>query len=54
MKTILALVAIPCLLSSCADFKLAGLSVDTPYGTITSDKEGNTTIAIKAIVIDEK
>lgn len=50
---ILALFAL-FLLPSCADFRLAGLSVETPYGTINTDKTGSTTVILKPIVIDEK
>lgn len=28
-------------LSSCADMKLGTFSLTTPYGTVSSDKEGN-------------
>lgn len=41
-------------LGACADFKLAGVSVETPYGTITSDKGGAVTVVVKPIVIGEK
>ena len=50
----LLILAIACLCPACANFKLAGISVETPYGSITSDKEGRTTVVIRPIVIDEK
>lgn len=47
--------AIACFfLTSCSDFRLAGLSVETPYGSITSDKSGATTVTLRPIVIGEK
>jgi len=48
------ILAITCLCPGCADLRLAGVSVETPYGTITRDKEGRTTVTIRPIVIDEK
>ena len=50
----LLILAIACLCPACADLKLAGIAVETPYGSITSDKEGRTTFIIRPIVIDEK
>lgn len=50
----LILVASASVFSSCADFKLAGLSVETPYGTINTDKQGSTTVILKPIVVHEK
>lgn len=47
--------ALACLLlASCADLKLAGVSIETPYGTITGDGKGNYSVALKPIVIREE
>lgn len=49
MKTTALLAALA--LASCADFKLTG-SVETPYGTITSDK-GGATITLRPIIVEK-
>ena len=43
-----------CLCPGCADFELAGVAVETPYGGITRDEDGRTRVTIRAIVIGEK
>jgi hypothetical protein len=50
MKTIALLITLA--LCSCADFKLVG-AIETPYGTITSDK-GGATITLRPIIVREK
>jgi hypothetical protein len=55
MKTkLIILAAVACFLPSCADFRLAGLSIETPWGSATTDAKGATVVTLKPIVIDEK
>lgn len=54
MKTIIRVAAVAAcfLVSACADFKLTGFAVETPYGTINTDKNGNTTVILNPIVVE--
>ncbi len=44
---LLVLAAFVFVFTGCADFQLRGLAVETPYGTINTDKNGSTTVILK-------